>query len=150
MKPDLSQQVQHKQLTQTAKRGGRSDKNFDVGTQVLAKNFSTGRCWLEGTILRSSGPNSYCIELTDGSVICRHVNHIRNSTSSPLVNENDTDSWTDLGPNTEGPDIPDVQPQPEPPTPPEQPDVEPQISHSVRRSNRSTQGIPPDYLRCTV
>ena len=77
---------------------------------------------------------------------CSSSCQIRNSTSLPLDNENGTDSWTDLGPNTEGPNIPDVQPQLEPPTPPERPDVEPQISHSVRHSNWSTQGIPPDYL----
>ena len=59
--------------------------NFDVGVCVLAKNFSTGRCWLEGTILGASGPKSYQIELTDGCVIRWHVNHVHLRTSNSQI-----------------------------------------------------------------
>ena len=56
VKPDLSQQVRHKQLIKIARKGRRSDKHFDVGACALANNFSTGRHWLEETMLGSSGP----------------------------------------------------------------------------------------------
>lgn len=152
VKPDLSQQVQRKQLTQIAKEGGRSNKHFEVGAQILAKNFSSGRFWLKGTILRASGPRSYQIELTDGRIIRRHINHIRKSiTSSQPVTANDAGDWTDLAPNISRPSAGDVQPQPAPVAPPEVPEAAPQhegpVPHPVRRSNRPTQGIPPDYLR---
>ena len=73
------------------RKGGRIDKHFDVGACVLAKNFNTSRCWLEGTILGASGPKSYQIELTDGCVIRWHVNHVRHGflLSSPLLTEID-------------------------------------------------------------
>ena len=109
VKPDLSQQVQRKQLTQVANRGGRADKQFDIGSAVLAKNFSSGRRWLEGTILHASGPASFTIELTDGRVIRRHVNHIRPGTTqtqaTPVVT---TEDWTDLVPSEGGRQVPEL------------------------------------------
>lgn len=46
VKPDLQQHVQSKQFTQAAQRGGKEEKDFESGSSVLAKNFSTGKPWL--------------------------------------------------------------------------------------------------------
>ena len=89
VKPDLRQQAQSKQMVQVTKSGGRRDTNFGVGSNILAKNFGTGK-QLTGTIVHSSGPKSYKI---DGRIIRCHVNHIRpRSADFP----SDTgDDWTD-------------------------------------------------------
>ena len=80
VKPDLRQQVQSKQMVQLTKSGGRREKNFEVGSDVLVKNFGSGKR-LTGTIVRSCGPKSYKIKLNDGRIIRRHVNHIRPQTA---------------------------------------------------------------------
>ena len=49
-------------MVQLTKSGGRREKNFEVGSDVLAKNFGSGKHWLTGTIVRSCGPKSYKIE----------------------------------------------------------------------------------------
>jgi len=96
VKPDLRQQVQSKQMVQLTKSGGRREKNFEVGSDVLVKNFGSGKRWLTGTIVRSCGPKSYKIKLNDGRIIRRHVNHIRPRTADfPSDTEVDSDDWTD-------------------------------------------------------
>ena len=74
VKPDLQQHVQSKQFTQAAQRGGKEEKDFESGSSVLAKNFSS-------TVIRACGPKSVLIELSDGRTIRRHVN-ARSLTSS--------------------------------------------------------------------
>ena len=64
-------------MVQITKSGGGTVKNFEVGSNILAKNFGAGKNWLTGTIVRSSGPKSYKIELNDGCIIRQHVHHIR-------------------------------------------------------------------------
>ena len=76
VKPDLRQQVQSKQMVQITNSGGRLEKNFEVGTDVLAENFGAGKCWLTVTIVHSCGPKSYKIELNDGRIMRRYVNQI--------------------------------------------------------------------------
>jgi len=125
------------------RKGGRSDKDFEVGATVLAKNFSTGRRWLEGTILRASGPNSYQIELTDGRVIGRHVNHICvRIFDSQLITDNGAGDWTDLVPNMERAE---VQLEAALLVPPEAPEAGPRngrrLPATIRHSNRKNKAF---------
>ena len=108
-KPDLHQQIESQQSMQAAKAGGRKEKTLGISTAVFVKNFCNGQRWLPGTITQSSGPKSFMIELTDGRIMRRHVNHIRHrsSTLTPMI-EADIDDWTTTIPLF--PEVPSVGP----------------------------------------
>ena len=57
---------------QISNSGERWEKNFEVGTDVLAKNFGAGKCWLTEMIFHSCGPKSYKIELNEGCIVRQH------------------------------------------------------------------------------
>ena len=40
-------------------------------------NFGQGLPWLPGVIQESKGPVPYTVELEDGRVFCRHMDHLR-------------------------------------------------------------------------
>jgi hypothetical protein len=54
-----------------------TQREFQIGDSIFVKNFSTGPKWLCGTILSQSGPVSYVVQLSDGGICRRHVDHIR-------------------------------------------------------------------------
>jgi len=132
-----------------ARKGGRSEKNFEIGPCVPAENFSTGKRWLEGMTFRPIGPTSYQIELADECIIHQHVNHIHLRTfGSQPATERNTDDWTDSMPSTVSTagsitNREAVEFEQIPPAPPEIPETRNQSRHP----QHSTQGIPPDYLR---
>ena len=47
-----------------------------IGDRVKAKNFATGPKWLSGTVKTKTGPVSYEVELDDGRIIRRHIDHL--------------------------------------------------------------------------
>ena len=53
------------------------ERTFVVDDNVFVKNF-TSSCpkWLSGKVVAFKGPISYEIELTDGIVVHRHLDHI--------------------------------------------------------------------------
>ncbi len=53
-------------------------REFQVGDKVYARDYShNGNKWLSATITQVTGPVSYVIKLTDGSVMRRHVDQLR-------------------------------------------------------------------------
>ena len=55
-------------------------RQFVIGDTVLVKNFSAhGEKWLPGRIIEERGPVSFTVELSDGRVVRRHVDHIHAS-----------------------------------------------------------------------
>ena len=44
---------------------------------MFVKTFAHGSKWLSGTILSKTGPVSYLVQLSDGGIFRRHVDHIR-------------------------------------------------------------------------
>ena len=77
-KPDLHQHIASKQTVPPPKKGGgKKEVTLGVDSPVLVRNFGTGQSWLAGTVKHSSGPRSFVVELTDGRLVRRHINHIR-------------------------------------------------------------------------
>ena len=75
--PNLHAQVQHKQLKQKICHDQNSrPQTFEIGDPVFIRNFTRGPPWLPGTVLKTQGPRTFGIKLTDGRVWRRHVNHI--------------------------------------------------------------------------
>ena len=69
------------------------DRYLQVGDHVLAKNFSSGEPWLKGTVYRKTGPVSFTIELTDGRIVTRHLDQLREdyANNDPLSTANHDD-----------------------------------------------------------
>ena len=65
-----------------------------MGDSVSIKNFPTGDSWLPGTVVKSSGPLSFHVQLQDGRIIRRHIDHIilRSTTTSDEPN----DDWISM------------------------------------------------------
>ena len=54
--------------------GGNKLREFKVGQNVIALNYTVGQKWLCGIISERTGPVSYKIKIDDG-VIHRHIDH---------------------------------------------------------------------------
>ena len=98
--PNLATKMQHKQQSQKHYHDKRSRQRiFEVGDRVSVKNFPTGDNWLQGTIVKVSGPLSFQVKLQDGCIVRRHVDHIIQH--SPQIPDEPNDDWINM------PDIPE-------------------------------------------
>ena len=79
MKPDLSDRVQQKQDVQ---KFHDLRRQFVVGDAVFIREFPSGKTWIPGTVSAVNSPLSYRVELPDGRVVGRHVDHVRARTST--------------------------------------------------------------------
>ena len=78
LKPDLQHKVNEKQARQKEYHDQHSKtRQFSTGQLVMIRNFLSKQKWMSGTIKSQQGPVSYTIELKDGRVMRRHVDHIR-------------------------------------------------------------------------
>ena len=78
--PDIQDRVQEKQGKQKLYHDQTSkSRMFNEGDNVFVRNFVPNAKikWIQGRIVSVTGPLSYKIELTDGTVVRRHVDHIR-------------------------------------------------------------------------
>ena len=79
MKPNIRQTVESKQLSQKINHDTTTNvRSFHIDDQVLVKNFhNSGKKWLQGQIIKSIGPLSYLIKLSDGRIFRCHIDHLR-------------------------------------------------------------------------
>ena len=68
----FKQQLQKEHYDKTAK-----ERELTIETSVLVRNFPNDDYWLRGILKDKSGPLSFNIELEDGRIIRRHMDHIR-------------------------------------------------------------------------
>ncbi|KAL1473858.1 hypothetical protein MTO96_038414 [Rhipicephalus appendiculatus] len=153
--------------------GSRSVRHFYPGDAVYARNYQGGTKWVPGFVTSVTGPLSYQVRLSAGSLWRRHVDHIR-SRASPLdLGDADSDSGgattDDVDPSAVGQDPPlrgvngalpssgpPVSPAPEPDNPdvpgsPSQEQSSPSLPRAAeasrypRRDRRAPQRYP-DYI----
>lgn len=75
--PNLQGRVRKKQLEMKARHdGNKAVRKFSCGDSVSVKNFASGPKWLHGIILGITGPVSYEVQLQDGCIVRRHVDHV--------------------------------------------------------------------------
>ena len=93
LKPNLRGKVIEKQESQKCYHDSRSKpRHFYVGDNVYTKNFSNyGDYWLEGVIVKVCGPVSYMVELKDGRIIRRHLDHLRGKGHEEYTHGNQAD-----------------------------------------------------------
>ena len=78
LKPDLQSIVTEKQARQKEYHDQRSKTRcFSAGQLVMIRDFLSKQKWMAGTVKSQRGPVSYEIELEDGRIMRRHIDHIR-------------------------------------------------------------------------
>ena len=88
MRPSVASCVARAQDRQKADHDRSSrDRKFEPGSLVFVKNFTAGPNWLPGCIRSLRGPLSFEVELDDGRVVKRHVDHVRSRRRAPSMDE---------------------------------------------------------------
>ena len=79
LQPDVGHRVRSNQARQKFGHDKHAKaRQFMVDDSVFIRNFSTtGPTWLPGTIIETRGPLTFYIQLGDGRVCRRHIDHIR-------------------------------------------------------------------------
>ena len=140
LRPEIRrQQDQQKQAHDQRVRA----RTFMVGEPVLTKNFSEGPVWLKGSILRLKGALTMVIELEDGRVVRRHIDHIR-SRPSPAGEVEEDDNFPLILPQNSA-DTTASNDESPPPETPESTNNNVEPPSAVRRSDRIRR--PPDRLQ---
>ena len=131
--PNLAVRVQRQQENQKFVHDQRTKhREFNIGDPVMIRDFTTNELkWIPGTIVTQRGALIYHIELPDGRVVRRHIDHIRKHTvgETPSIPEDDYLPPVSLEPQ----EIEEPTPQPS------------QSATPLRRSTRVSR--PPDRLQ---
>ena len=53
------------------------DRQLQLDDLVLAKNHGKGPPWISGKVLKQSDTLTFMVELTNGTVICRHLDQLK-------------------------------------------------------------------------
>ena len=92
--PDVSGKVESRQVKQKELRDQRSLRQFTENDQVYVQDFTTRKPkWIPGTVVQVTGPLSYRINLQDGTIVRRHVDHVRKRENSIVDQDSDTMVW---------------------------------------------------------
>ena len=77
--PEVSKKVESQQEKQVESHDySRPLRSFKVNAKVYAKNLTTNTPkWITGIVTKITGPLLYVIQLEDGRIVCRHVNHVK-------------------------------------------------------------------------
>lgn len=78
IRPNLAQHVRSHQEQQKLHRGrSAKPRTFSIGDPVYVCDLPSKDDWLLGTVIRTTGPLSFEIELADGRTVRRHCDHLR-------------------------------------------------------------------------
>ena len=94
------------------------------------KNHGKGPPWISGKVLKQSDTVTFMVELTNGTVICQHLDQLKLNMTNPIESESKPSTSADVS-------IPDCTPSPEVATP--------ESRHSSRISCPPTCFSPDDY-----
>ena len=82
LRPDVEAKVHSNQIKMKQQHDKQArSRSFYVGDAVFARNFLNKPKWMSGVIQEKLGPVSFLVELPDGRVWKRHVDHLRSSLS---------------------------------------------------------------------
>ena len=77
LRPNTQAMVEDKQAQQKKDHDVHTKQRyFQIGSSVLAKNFTSSPTWLSGTVLACLSPLTYSIQLDDGRIWKRHIDHM--------------------------------------------------------------------------
>ena len=148
--PEVSKKVESQQKKQVESHdNSRPLRSFHVKEKVYAKNLTSNTPkWIAGTVTKVTGPLSYVIQLEDGRIVRRHVDHVKKRATVPRVSADLTPEPPDTTPESPVPppqDTVDADANASQETEPESSADEPNVdSTQPRRSERAHK--PPDYF----
>jgi len=79
LKPDLSVQINNRQIDQSVAKGGSVTRHFSIGQRVIARNYDGKSKWVPGTERAHLGPLSYEVEIEPNLVWRGHTDQIKDS-----------------------------------------------------------------------
>ena len=82
--PDVGAHVRSKQACQKSYHDRHSRlRNLRLGQSVWARNFRVGSMWVPAMVVDQLGPLSYLVQLKDGELWRRHLDHLRAGSDQP-------------------------------------------------------------------
>lgn len=98
LQPDLGRHVRTKQWKQKEQHDQHVRMRvFPVGQSVMARNFRPGAAWLPGVIAQQLGPLTYLVDVSNGRLWKRHVDHLKDLHILPSENETGPEPRVDGG-----------------------------------------------------
>ena len=79
LKPDLSVQINNRQIDQSVAKGGSVTRHFSIGQRVIARNYNGKSKWVPGIVRTQLGPLCYEVEIGPNLVWRRHTDQIKDS-----------------------------------------------------------------------
>ena len=77
LKPSTKGAVEARQAAQKANHDQHSRfRSFAIGTSVMVKDFRHSQQWIPGTIVQNLGPLTYQVDVGDGQLLKRHIDHL--------------------------------------------------------------------------
>ena len=78
LRPDCNKRVCDQQAMQKAGHDRHSyQRELHVGQNVMAKNLRPGAAWVPGVVVERVGPLTYLVQVGDGELWKRHIDHLR-------------------------------------------------------------------------
>ena len=88
LQPDVGRHVRKQQWKQKEQHDQHARMRvFSVGQPVMARNYRSGAAWLPGVIVQQLGPLTYLVDVSEGRLWKRHVDHIKDLHARPTENE---------------------------------------------------------------
>ena len=132
LKPDTRTSVCRRQAKQKERHDQHARmRSFYVGQSVMVCNFGSGNNCISGVIVHQLGPVTYLVNVSDGRVWKRHVDHLKELVSTCDLPASDSDFDMDI-PSTSTPDH----------TPPEEPEDSPSTGNSGQSESGESVNSP--------
>ena len=81
--PQLESRVGNQQANQKSQHDQRAKiREFFVGQEVMTRNLRPGPKYVTGVVVQKLGPLSYLVEVGEGLIWRRHVDHLKELAST--------------------------------------------------------------------
>ena len=156
LKPDLRAKVSQRQFKSKQRHDQHArPRSFYVGQSVMARNFGHGNKWIAGVVARQLGPVTYLVDVSDGRVWKRHVDHLKELVTNHPMPTNEPEVDIDISPASVPESTPTVVPNTstndrsnppatsEPENPPSTPDPTSPTSNVATRAETLEDPLTP-------
>ena len=62
------------------------------GQSVIVRDFRHHNKWIPGVVLRKLGPVTYCVKVTNGKILKRHIDHLSKQLEPAIPTMSETDT----------------------------------------------------------
>ena len=134
LQPNIGVTVAHNQSKQVSSHSAATERHYEVGDPVLARDYRGNQRWQQAKVTSQLGPRNFIVEVSPGQVWKRHADQLTNTTP---VNEGGS---TENEPATsdQTPEREDIPPSPKPRDPSPSPTVSTAETPSPTKQPKST------------